>query len=144
MNEEVTGGMTAPLIADEMRGIMQRFLPKVHEAEERAPELRRRVADGDYKLSRIHGMLQQGIPTNITPELLKEREAVLDALKEELRYYDAWECIGRGMGIGWAAAAVAGEGMSWPQGSLVRVWAPGLLDVTVDLCDSNFQSEQPR
>lgn len=147
MTLPVTAGNPTPLDSEAMRAILQRFLPQVQEAEERAAGLRKRVLSGETQINRLRSMQTQGIPTNISEPEMVDAEERLSALRLELRQHEAWIVVGLGMALARGVAALlaeAGRDEGWrpPEGSVLRLVMPGLLNLSVDLHDQSFRKTQ--
>lgn len=139
----VSAGLTTPVSAEEMRAVLQRYLPKVQEAADKGAVLRRRVLDGETQIMRLRSMAEQHVPTNISEEDLVEADKLLAELRLELRQHEAWEVVGLSMALARAIGAILAEegqkeGWRPPEGSVLRVVLPGLLNLAIDLHDQNF------
>jgi len=136
--EEIVAGSTGPVSTGEMEAILERYLPRIHEANTKAAELRKRILDGDTKTRRARGMIEQHVPTDWTLADVQDAEARLEALRLALREEEAWQCAGMGMALAQGVASVLArvstqDGWTPPSRSMLRIVMPGLVNLAVEL-----------
>lgn len=148
IDAKIAAGTTTPLSAEDMRALLSRYMPQIHMHTERAESLRLRVLSGDTQISSHRGRIAAGLPTDVTEADLADAQERLDALRIELRESEGWVMISLGMafaeGIG-ALMTDLGKNEGWrpPEGSMLRMALPGLLNIAIDLHDQNYVRANP-
>lgn len=131
MPDEIQAGLAKPISVAELGKLLERFLPRIHEAHEKAEVLRQRIANGERQIAAARAQ-------NAAADMIEGGEALLHQLERELREQDYWLTIGIGLALAWGIGDVLREtaleeGWKPPPNSTLRVILPGMVNVAVAL-----------
>lgn len=119
---------TTPLTRDEMEGLIARYSAQANEGHREGQAIRQRIVKGQQVLA---------LPDLTMDEKVKAEQR-MNALREALRGHEWSELLGVSLAVAHGTATVINDAMKdhelpVPPGAIVRVYVPGVADVTVKM-----------